>query len=394
MTLPLLAVVMALAAVVSQPAAAQPTRPTHPATRVKARTIASVKVVKVKARVTATRGTAAVAAARTSAPKLAPASVKVALPSVPVTAPLRDRVVFGASVGSLPTEATDLAALESTLGAHLGIASSYVDWTHVLGGPQELALAQGGRRAVLLSWESFGIRFTDVTSGAQNAYLNQVVQSMRQYPYPLYVRLWPEMNGSWSSWQPTGAGSKPNGGTPSQFIAAWRYVVTYMRTRGVTNLKFVFNPDASNGTLNTPIASIWPGAQYVDVLGIDGYNWGQSALGPTDTGDTWRTFTQVFSSMYQQLTALDATAPVWITEFGSKEPTKEDDSSYPRESSPIDPLHSKGAWLTDLMSLRTFPQLKALVYFNKLKERDWRLESSAASLAAIRAQLALATRGA
>lgn len=154
----------------------------------------------------------------------------------------------------------------------------------------------------------------------------------------------------------------------------------------------MFNPDASNQSVDTPISSIWPGASYVDVLGIDGYNWGNSALGAIDTGDRWQSFNDIFGQMYGILTTLSPTAPVWITEFGSKEPTEEDNSNYPTESSPIDPAHSKGAWIDDLMASTKFPKVTALVYFNKKKERDWRLDSSTASLNAIKSALTVIPR--
>jgi beta-mannanase len=273
--------------------------------------------------------------------------------------------------------------LEDALGARLRIASAFIDWSYVPGGVNEAWIADGGTRDVLLSWEPNGVRFTDVSSGEEDGYLRQVAASLLAYPYPLYVRPWPEMNANWSSWQPTASGDKPNGGTPAEFIAAWRYLVTFFRRRGVTNLKFVFNPDSSNWPANTPVSTIWPSASYVDVLGIDGYNWGNDSA-----GNTWRTFDAIFADMYSTLTALDAVHPVWITETGSKEPRREDHGCYPAESAPVDPGNSKGTWIDQMMSSRLFPRVTAVVWFNRQKERDWRLESSSDSLDSIRGCLA------
>lgn len=304
--------------------------------------------------------------------------------STPALAPLSSHMVFGAYTPDLPSSPGALTALEQQLGHNVAIASGFVDWKYVFGGPSEVSLAAGGRRTVLLSWEPNGVRFTDVTSGAEDSYLQQIASSMRQYPYTLYVRPWPEMNGPWSSWQPTANGSHSDGGTPKQFIAAWRYLVTFMRSRGVDNLKFVFNPDASTFSGTTPISDIWPGSQYVDVMAMDGYNWGNSALGAIDTGDRWQSFDEIFAPMYRILTSLDSTAPVWIAEFGCKEPTEEDDWNYPTESSPIDPAHDKGTWIRQALASAAFPRITALVYFDKSKERDWRLDSSPGALAAAR----------
>jgi mannan endo-1,4-beta-mannosidase len=298
----------------------------------------------------------------------------------PVT--LGSHVAFGAAVPDLPAGRTDLPGLERTLSGHLQIASSFVDWSYVPGGANELWAAHGGTRDVLLSWEPFGVRFTDVTTGMEDGYLRRVAASMLAYPYDVYVRPWPEMNAAWSSWQPTAEGGKPQGGTPKQFIAAWRYLVTFFRSRGVQNLKFVFNPDSSNGPANTPVPSIWPGADVVDVVGIDGYNWGTD-----DVGDHWRSFASIFSGMYTIVTTLDGVDPVWITETGCKEPAVEDDWRYPQESAPVDPSNSKGTWIRHMMSSTLFPAVKVIVWFNKQKERDWRLQSSGGALRAIRAAL-------
>ena len=293
--------------------------------------------------------------------------------SAAVPAPLAEHVVFGLAEPDLPYGRHDLPAMEAALGTGVGLASTFVDWSYVIGGPNELWMADGGRRSVLLSWEPFGLRFTDVSNGSEDRYLQRVADSMRAFPYDVYVRPWPEMNGSWSTWQPTATGQKPDGGTPAQFVAAWRYTVDFMRNRGVANLKFVFDPDASDGSSNTRIAEIWPGPSYVDVLGIDGYNWGNSATGSADTGDRWRSFDTVFGPMYDTLTRLHPTAPVWITEFGCKDPTSEDDPNFPQESSPVDPGHDKAAWIRDMFASTAFPRITALAWFDIKGGRDWRL---------------------
>ena len=163
-------------------------------------------------------------------------------------------------------------------------------------------------------------RYSEWPAGLHDAYLDQVAAAARAFPYVMYVRPWPEMNGDWTSFQPTPAGEKEHGGTPEEFVAAWRYVVTYLRDRGATNLRWVFNPTTDTYEGTTDIRAIYPGDDYVDVLGLDGYNWGNTGL----SWGQWRTFEDIYREQYDRLVALHPTAPVWICEVGCKEPSYDD----------------------------------------------------------------------
>ncbi len=237
----------------------------------------------------------------------------------------------------------------------------------VFPGPVERELAAGGRRAVLAALDMGagpGSRFTTWPSHQHDAWLAQLASAAKAFPYQLNLRPWPEMNADWASFQPTADGARPAGGTPAQFVAAWRYVVTYLRSNGATNVRWVFNPTADTYAQTTDVRSIWPGAAYVDVLGLDGYNWGSGA-----SWAKWQSFDDIFREQYGRLTSLDAHKPVWVCEFGSKEPTTSD-------GAPVDVSKDKGDWYRAAFASTAFPRMTALVAFSTLKERDWRLDSS------------------
>lgn len=288
---------------------------------------------------------------------------------------LPPRVKFGAFVDGMQADPSRLARFESMIGERTALASYYWGFGDIFPGPVERTLSDDGKRDVLVSWDMGPTRFTDWSGGALDPYLDQIVAAARSYPYRLYVRPWPEMNGDWQTFQPTPQGERPNGGTYAEFVAAWRHVVSYTRAAGATNLKWVFNPTADTYAETTPVAKIWPGRQYVDVLGLDGFNWGR------DSGwGRWRTFDEIFAAQYRRLVALHPTAPVWICEFGSKEPKAED-------GAPRDPTHTKAAWMRQALTSRAFPRVRMLVYFQADKERDWRINSSRGSLKAVKAIL-------
>lgn len=311
-------------------------------------------------------------------------------------APVGDRVLFGAYADGLPYDTNAFLELEKKVGAKLDIASGFVDWEYVFGGERDLELAAGGTRVLLYSWEPHCtkrgcISFRDIAHGRVDAYLESVAASMKRFPYTIYVRPWAEMNAYWSPYQP---GSKrPRAGTLQEFKAAWRHLYDFFRARDVHNLKFVFTPDVGTDARNVPVRELWPGRDpkdghgYVDVLGMDGYNWGDSKH---PGGEEWLEFEEVFAEMYGVLTSLDSEAPVWACEFGSKEPQKDDGTKA--SPAPPDEAHDKGAWIENMLRSTAFPRLQALAYFSSYKPnsdtaRDFRFDSSPSSLNAVRAYL-------
>jgi mannan endo-1,4-beta-mannosidase len=284
----------------------------------------------------------------------------------------RRTVRFGAYVQGMQEDPAAFSDFESMVGRPMSIASYFYGFGDVFPGPTELGFADGGRRDVLLSWDMGPTRFRQWARGRYDGYLREIARAAHAYPYPLYVRPWPEMNGDWQPFQPTQQGHREYGGTYRQFVLAWRHVVTFTRKHGARNIRWVFNPTADTYRQTTRVDRIWPGHHYVDVLGLDGYNWGSGG-----TFGRWQSFHDIFAQQYHRLTRLDRRLPVWICEFGSKEPLVDD-------GAPVDPQHSKAAWLRDALSARRMPQLRAMVYFQADKERDWRVDSSDDALLAAR----------
>jgi beta-mannanase len=265
-------------------------------------------------------------------------------------------VALGAYVDGMDTNPALLDQFDQTIGEPTTVASIFRGYGDIFPSTADIALTNGGQRSLLVAWYLDVDRFTGYTSGAHDAYLTQEADAVKAYNGVVYIRPWAEMNGDWQDFQPTASGSAEFGGTPAQFIAAWQHVVNLFRADGATNVRWVFNPTSDTYAQTTDVATIWPGAAYVDVLGIDGYNWGNGG------GLAWTAFTDIFYEQYTRLTALDATAPVWICEFGSKEATMSD-------GAPVDPNDSKAQWYTDALATTAFPRITTLVAFDADKER-------------------------
>lgn len=83
-------------------------------------------------------------------------------------------------------------------------------------------------------------------------------------PSRLYLRFAWEMNGSWFAWRVTP-------GEQAAFIAAWRRFAALARAK-LPRSPLVWCCNAGSSYAYS-VASLWPGDQYVDVVGLDAYNW-------------------------------------------------------------------------------------------------------------------------
>jgi len=134
----------------------------------------------------------------------------------------------------------------------------------------------------LVQMDPDNISVSAIASGRYDAYLSSFAESVRSYHDPVIISFGHEMNGSWYSW---GYLHTP----PAVFVAAWRHIVKLFRALGAENVTWMWTVNIVNDTQRGKIprpAAWWPGASYVNWIGIDGYylkpNWQFAPLfGPT-----------------------------------------------------------------------------------------------------------------
>jgi beta-mannanase len=198
----------------------------------------------------------------------------------------------------------------------------------------------------------------NIVRGDFDAWFAAGADAARSYGKPFYLRFAPEMNGRWAPWE-----AGVNGNTPQDYVDAWRHVHAIFVSHGAGNAKWVWGPNVFGGGSAVDFTPYYPGSDVVDVLGLDGYNWGSL--------DVWQTYSQVFGTSYDTLCKLDPVKPVMIAETASTESGGD-----------------KAAWITSAFTreipTRT-PRVRIVVWFDVNKETDWRVESSASSLNAYHA---------
>lgn len=215
----------------------------------------------------------------------------------------------------------------------------------------------------LVTWEPWnwsagasqpGYRLRRITAGAFDGYVRRFAQQAKAYGGPVYLRFAPEMNGDWNPWS-----ELVNGNRPGDYVRAWKHVRAIFTAVGARNVRWVWTPIVQYPG-STPLARVFPGDRFTDVVGLDGYNWGSTKpyLG-------WQSFAQVFGPSLTAVRALSR-RPLWIAEVGCTEAGG-----------------NKAAWVDDMFAaVARDSRISALVWFNANKETDWRVNSSPATMTA------------
>jgi beta-mannanase len=112
-----------------------------------------------------------------------------------------------------------------------------------------------------------GFRQDDFTlaatiAGKWDARYLKMAAAVRAYRRPVMIRYAHEMNGTWYPWGLV----SPN--APSQYVQAWRHVVTLFRRSGATNALWVWAPNIRRSAAQRNVGAWWPGGGYVDLVGV------------------------------------------------------------------------------------------------------------------------------
>jgi mannan endo-1,4-beta-mannosidase len=133
-----------------------------------------------------------------------------------------------------------------------------------------------------------------IASGVYDPYLRSYADAVRNFRHAVVIGFGQEMNAPWYSW---GYGQVP----AATFRLAWQHLVTVFREQGADNVTWLWTIQA-DGPGTGPIASWWPGAQFVTWVGIDGFYYK-----PSDT------FSSVFGQTISQVRGL-TTQPILLAE--------------------------------------------------------------------------------
>jgi mannan endo-1,4-beta-mannosidase len=257
-------------------------------------------------------------------------------------------------------EANEIASYRpvSEFAAAIGRQPNIVLYYSAWGDPFYVNLANSARAhgaAVFVQINPGREPMSAIAAGEEDRYLRWYASQVRRYRYPVIIGIAPEMNADWDSWG-------WHHTKPSAWVAAWRHMVTLFRQQGADNVTWLWTINADVPGSTGPIQDWWPGAKYVDWVGIDGYYYYASS-----------TFATVFGTTLNQVRALTG-KPVLLSETG------------------IGQVAGQAEKIPDLIEGVVAARVLGFIWFDQDQDagvyhQDWRLEGHPAALAAFRKAL-------
>jgi mannan endo-1,4-beta-mannosidase len=313
-----------------------------------------------------------------------PTAPEEPLPTPPKSAV--SSVYWGASIGDqltgeqAPWDMGAVSKFEETAGKKLSLVNFFSPFANCSGSscsfyPFPTGVMEDIREhgaIPVFSWSSQSIpsslnepdfQLGDVIDGTYDSYIREFAEAARDWGHPFFLRFNWEMNGGWFSWS-----EGTNGNQQGESVAAWRHVHDIFKSVGATNATWVWCPNVDPDNIFQNLSSLYPGDEYVDWTGLDGYNWGTNPAKP----DRWRSFDELYGSTYQRITSTVAPSkPLLIGEIGSTEFGG-----------------SKANWIsTALTEIPTaYPKIRGLLWFDTFDDgMDWPIESSSSATSAFAA---------
>lgn len=264
----------------------------------------------------------------------------------------------------------ELASVASKVNHPLSTVSIFIQFGNSNNStldPSNITYAKANNIKIQLAWEPWNpdqgmVQSIDylksIVLGGQDNYIKSFAQTLKTYGGPIVLRFGHEMNGDWYPW----------GKRPADYKAAYRYIHDLVMAQGVTNVTWEWSVNTTD--VPSDLAQYYPGDDVVDVIGMDGFNWGT-----TQAYGGWLSMTSIFQPTYQYLTTIYSSKPIFISETASTE-FGGDKAAWVRS-----------AFQTELP--KNMPKITEVIWFNLLKETDWRIDSSAISMQAFKDSLSI-----
>lgn len=279
-------------------------------------------------------------------------------------------VFFGFALEGFPITKQMLEILEKETHIRPEMIVFYLQWETSLDLIPTLNAINSIEARPCLTWEPMhlvdgkekAVPFQDLLNSRYDDYLSSIAKEVSEWKKPIYIRLMHEMNLARYHWGTEEYGPK----SPEIYVKMFRYIVTFFRNQGANNALFVFCPNVDS-IPNEPwnqVKSYYPGDAYVDILGMDGYNWDISKAYAKEKNLSWdrpwQSFEELFLPLYKELKKIAPSKPIIVFETATVDRGNQ----------------KKSEWKQQALSTARKWGIEGIVWFQANKEEDWRLNQN------------------
>ncbi|WP_051617263.1 glycoside hydrolase family 26 protein [Desulfonatronovibrio hydrogenovorans] len=293
----------------------------------------------------------------------------------------KGQVLFGLALEGLPTSASFFHELEMDMGLPVTFINFFLQWPE---DPKQINFPAQTFKDVhdfgavpVLTWEPMYyegmtehmIPADEILRGRYDGYIEYFAGRIKDMGKPVIVRFAHEMNLSRYHWGGTIEEYGPE--SPKRYAKLFRHVVEVFRQQGAENALFAFCPN--NESVPSPkydahaywntAQNYYPGDDYVDILGMDGYNWGTTrTIDEHGWSSRWLSFAEIFQDIFLELRQINPGKPLYVFETAS--------------------VRQGGdwqAWVWEAFATAGQWELDGIIWFHADKEEDWRFTGFADS---------------
>lgn len=253
---------------------------------------------------------------------------------------------------------------EHLIGRPVAIDHSYYRWDQPFPTLADKQIAAQGH-IPFWNWQTRlldgrKLSWSEIAAGALDPLIDARARAVKAFGYPVLIAFQHEPEALTG----TTAGKE---GTPADYRAAWRHVVSRFRLDGVRNVSWVWVLTARSFRTPAVANSYYPGDTYVNWVAADGYNFfGCKAK----VSQRWQLPAAIFGAFYAW--TAQHPKPAMLAEWGSVE-----DPQVPGR---------KGEWFAAAeATFQQWPRIKAYVYFNASPGCRNQVTSSVSALTAFSA---------
>lgn len=277
---------------------------------------------------------------------------------------------WGFSIEGFPIETKALAELEKETKTAAELLQFYLQWdasaatsSTDLTNTLEAIWSYGA--VPCMTWEPMhlegkekkAVLLIELLEGKYDAYIKNIAAVITRFGKPLIIRFGHEMNLNIYHWgsEETGYGAQ----SPDKYKKMVKYVAALFKKEGVKNCLWAFCPNVEsipNEPWNKP-ANYYPGDDFVDILGMDGYNWD---IEKENWKSPWSSFQKIFEPLYLELKKISPNKPIIVFETASVDRTG----------------GKKSGWIAEAIETCHLWGILGVIWFQATKEEDWRINQN------------------